>query len=425
MIACRDQCDQTTETNARSAVALASVLEFARGQIERLDEYSDHWETGETGAIRLVDKIATEGALLLLLARRVASRWADVDGHCEALAAALVPRIRNSRLRGLLVRSPQTAATLGAGHVFLTAAGFPDATFDELVRGGLDDGFAETVERVPYRLLDQRWTRNLTASEPRGFDDLLNFSILRSRAHPFYMTQTDAYAITHAIMYSTDFGRHRLPAALDLQRVRDMVQEGLAWHIVSEDFDLLVEYLICAECVGTRASPYARFADRLVQRSWADLQFLPGPTFDPERYRAMVGKAAAAYAVEHMYHTNFVWGMYCAVRLGSFAECETDPASDQSVDNIERLLAHALSIDGTKASVRSPWFLAVADTPAPSKALEGVLWDAITIEAARRDDWAQAGALVSLAVDARLPPSSTLRELDYMQARIRRHFPQR
>jgi hypothetical protein len=417
-----DHYDRSAKTNERAAIGLASVLNFARGHIERLDEYSVQWQTGETGAIRLVDKVATEGALLLLLARRVASEWADVDSGCAALAAELVPRIRNPRLRRLLVRSPQTAATLGAGHVFLTAAGFPDATFDELVRGALDDGFAETVERVPYRLLDQRWTRNLTASDRRGFDDLLSFSILRSRAHPFYMTQADAYAITHAIMYSTDFGRHRLPARLDPERVRAMVEEGLAWHILSEDFDLLVEYLICAECLGMRASPYAQFADRLVHRTWAELQFLPGPTFDPQRYRGLARKAADAYAVEHMYHTNFVGGMYCAVRLGAAVECQPAPACDESVDGIERLLAHALSIDGTSASIRSAWFLAVADTPAPSRALEGVLWDAVAIEAARRDDWTQAEALVSLATEAGLPPTSTLRELNYMQARLRRHF---
>jgi hypothetical protein len=134
------------------------------------------------------------------------------------------------------------------------------------------------------------------------------------------------------------------------------------------------------------------------------------------------GKAADAYAIEHMYHTNFVWGMYCAVRLGAAAGCQPDRVSDESVDGIERLLAHALSIGGTKASVRSPWFLAVADTAAPSRALEGVLWDAIAIEAARRDDWAQAEALVSLATEAGLPPTSTLREMDFMRARLRRHF---
>src|SRR3954471_14044449 len=140
-----DHYDPSAETNERFAIALASVLKFARGHIERLDEYSLQWETGQSGAIRLVDKVATEGALLLLLARRVAGDWAGLDSACAVLAAELAPRIRSPRLRRLLVRSPQTAATLGAGHIFLTAAGFPDAIFDELVRGALDDGFAETV----------------------------------------------------------------------------------------------------------------------------------------------------------------------------------------------------------------------------------------------------------------------------------------
>jgi len=105
------------------------------------------------------------------------------------------------------------------------------------------------------------------------------------------------------------------PERFDAQRVSAMIEQGLAWHIVSEDFDLLVEYLMCAECVGLGMSPHARFARHLIQRTWTDMQFLPGPTFDPKSYREKAGAAADAYAVEHMYHTNFLWGMCCAVGL--------------------------------------------------------------------------------------------------------------
>lgn len=404
----------------QSAFALSWVLGFARGHIARLDEYASHWEGGESGPIRLIDKVATEAALLLVLARRTADGFPDVAGNCTRLADILIPRIRTQRLRHLLIRSPQTAATLGAGHIFLAAAGFPDEAFDELVWSAIEDGFAQTVERVPYRLLDQRWTRNLTAQDPLPFDDLLAFSILRSRAHPFYMTQTDAYAITHAIMYVTDFGRNMLPAVLDMQRVCEMVEQGIAWHIVSEDFDLLVEYLICAECVGLGFSPYARLARHLIRRTWDDFQFLPGPTFDPQRYRASAGAAAEAYAVEHMYHTNFVWGMYCAVRLQKAGEDAAHDEADQSAETIERLLGLALSIVGTKASVRSPWFVALNDAPLRTQELEAVLWHAIAIEAARRDDWARLAALACEA-ESLCAPKGTLRELGYMQERLREH----
>jgi len=200
-----------------------------------------------------------------------------------------------------------------------------------------------------------------------------------------------------------------------------MIEQGLAWHILSEDFDLLVEYLMCAECIGLGMSPHARFARHLIERTWTDMQFLPGPTFDPKSYREKAGAAADAYAVEHMYHTNFVWGMCCAVGLLNPTEHARCEPTDEGSDRLEQLLALALSITGTKASVHSPWFAAITSAPLESWELESVLWHAIAIEAARRDDWSRVAMLACMAKTLRLPPAGTLQELDEAQARRRRY----
>jgi hypothetical protein len=383
-----ERVTERPDAHADVAERLAALLETVFTQIERLDSYAEHWSQNDEGVIRLVDKIATEAALLLLLSRRVETLWPGLVTRNDQLSASLGPRIRNDRLRTMLVSMPQTAATLGAGHVFLSVAGNRDATFETLVQTALDDGFGETVERVPYRQLDQRWTRNLGRSDPLPVDDVLHGSILSSRAHPFYMTQGDGYAATHAVMYATDFGQSPLPEALDRGRVEAIILGGLSWHILSQDFDLLLEFLICAECVGLSDSPHAIYSWHLVRRLWDRIGFVPGPTFDGAHSLSLPGEARKAYVFEHMYHTNFVAGMYCAVRLAMAQGdgCATEKADDDR-DELEALLAIILAIDGTSACPRAPWFEALNDTPVADVRLMPVLWESAAIDAVRRGDW--------------------------------------
>jgi hypothetical protein len=396
---------------------LTALLERVLEQLDKLDAYATHWSANDEGIIRLSDKFVTEAALLLLLSRRAESAAPALIDLNDRLAIKLNPLIRNDRLRAMLITTPQSAATLGAGHVFLTVSGSDDPMFEALVKTALDDGFGETVERVPYRQLDQRWTRNLERREPLTLDDLLAGSILQSRAHPFFMTQGDAYAVTHAIMYATDFGQNVLPSSLAGDHVRDMILSGLAWHIVSQDFDLLIEYLICAECTGLRDTAHAQFAWHVVRRLWDQIGFVPGPTFDAAHFRTLDGVRQDAYAVEHMYHTNFVAGMYCAVHLtmGSAAGRQL-VAADDDREQLERLLGLALSIEGTRSCPEAPWFAALDDAPLPDRLLLPGLWEAFVIEAVRRADWRVVGLL-----DRARPygaPASTISELEKLLSRI-------
>lgn len=400
---------------------LEGVVRFAFAHVRHLDGYARCWIEEQAHRIRLTDKIAAEAAMLLMLGCRVRRPGTSLDEACARLGGALAPLIRSDRLRRLIVRSPQVAATLGSAHVYLTAAGFPDPDFDELIDEALEGGFSDSVERVPYRALDQRWTRNLIASEPARFDDLLVKSILRSPAHPFYMTESDAYAVTHAVMYVTDFGRSHLPSILSRPGVEALVAAGLAWHLVSGDFDLLVEFLICAECLDRREDPAARFAAHVVEQVWRELEFLPGPTFDPERYRALAGFEAAAYAFHHMYHTNFVAGMYAATRLAAAdaGNPERPPVAPGECDTgrLEHLLALAINVGGTRASPEAPWFAALDTAPVETADLERLLWDSVAIEAVRQEDW---GCVAALAELPGRPDSLTSAELDRLIGRMHR-----
>jgi hypothetical protein len=394
---------------------LATQLSFATNQVRRLDQNAGFWPDSGHPTIRLRDKVATEAAMLLLLARRAEAACPELKPFNDALAAPLIREIRSDRLHQLLVRQPHVAATLGAGSVFLTAAGHPDPAYDTLIEATLDDGFGNCVERVPYRQLDQLWTRNLLAATPRAPDAVLAGSILHSRAHPFFMTESDAYAVTHAILYATDFGRTALPPSLDAGRVSDMIATGIAWTLGAEDFDLLIEYLMCAACLGESGRPAARFGWHVVDRVWNQLAFLPGPTFDPERYRALSGEAADAYACEQMYHTNFVAGMLCALRICFPVPDAAALAPGADCETIEDILATGLAIAGTQMTVQAPWFRALDDAPIDDACLIAILWDACAIEAVRRDDRV---AMVQLMAMVSADLSRSARELRWLLDRL-------
>lgn len=401
---------------------LAAQLSFAADQVRRLDANSAYWPDSGHATIRLRDKVATEAAMLLLLARRAEGAAPELAPFNDALAAPLLGEIRSDRLRGLILRQPHVAATLGAGSVFLSAAGHGDPAFDRLIEDSLDAGFGQCVERVPYRQLDQLWTRNLLAAAPRPLDAVLAGSILHSRAHPFYMSEADAYAVTHAILYATDFGHAAPPASLNRTRLSEMVHEGIAWSVVSEDFDLLIEYLMCAACLGETGGPAARLGWHIVDRIWKGLGFLPGPTFDPAEFRARSGPAADAYACEQMYHTNFVAGMYCAMRLSLSAPERAAPArradagrGGDAHQSLERLLGLGLAITGARIRPESPWFQALESAPLDDEDLAAILWDALAIEAARHDD---RPIMHRLARDAALSPGRTPHELRWLLDRL-------
>lgn len=396
---------------------LAAQLAFAADQVRRLDANSAYWPDSGHATIRLRDKVATEAAMLLLLARRAEAACPELIPFNDALAAPLLREIRSDRLRGLILRQPHVAATLGAGSVFLSAAGHGDPAFERLIEDSLDAGFGQCVERVPYRQLDQLWTRNLLAAAPQPLDAVLAGSILHSRAHPFYMTEADAYAVTHAILYATDFGRAPPPASLNRARLSDMVHEGIAWSVVSEDFDLLIEYLMCAACLGETGGPAARLGWHVVDRIWKGLGFLPGPTFDPQEFRARSGPAADAYACEQMYHTNFVAGMYCAMRLALPAPQTAAPARHDAGGHqtLERLLALGLAIAGARIRPESPWFQALESAPLDDEDLAATLWDAIAIAATRHGD---RPVMDRLARDAALFPRRTAHELRWLLDRL-------
>jgi len=209
----------------------------------------------------------------------------------------------------------------------LTLAGAPDEEFHHFVTEALESGQADATERIPYRIMELSWLRSLLQHDSvyqSKCTDILQYTILATRAHPLYMFPQDSYAITHELMYLTNFGASAPPPSLDIGRIADMLNTNLAWHALSENLDILGELLIGATTLRLPWSPYVKLAWWLLSSAWDEVGVLPGPKFDRSAYDRLTGSARDDHVFVHSYHTMFVGGILCAL-LSRFPEEGNEP----------------------------------------------------------------------------------------------------
>lgn len=399
-------------THGRLLARLLAALAAARGWLRRLDQFRASQdarpdpESVEDELLGPTDKFVVETAQLVLLASRVPGLSDEVRAAVQALAGELDVVVRSGRARLILARVPHTALSgLGAAHIFLSRAGVPDRAFDAVVRSAVADGYVDTFERIPVRAIERRWVQSLLDGRPAAVpDDLIQHSILVSRAHPIYMSIADAYVLTHAVWYVSDFGASSAPSILNARGVAALVDAAMAWRLVEDDYDLLCELLMDASVLRSPWSPYARLAWHLLERAWDEMGYLPGASFDESVHAALEGDAADAYAFWHCYHTSHVAGMLCALLLrhpesgpGNAWEppgCR-DPAvaaererADGSLRPYTPVASARLSALGSRPALEAAqcraWVRALADTPLANQELLMVLLDASLIRDARR-----------------------------------------
>jgi hypothetical protein len=327
---------------------LTDTLELLEHHVGRLEDYAPFW-TDAGGSGQLEDKVASECALLVMLTQRCAPPSSPLAQLAARVGESVATTIRSNHNRRSIMRTPQAAATIGQGHIYLRCAGHRDPEWDSLVLGALKRGYGEVQERHPHRLLDRRWTRQLIGL-PSSSDgvDLLSVSIIESRAHPLYMSQDDAYAYTHALMYLTDFGARPPEPAMTRSRITQVVNACLAWTLLDGDYDLLTEFMLGYVLLRQRWTHHAEFAWTVLNETWDRMGFLPGPTFDEEVFSPLLGDERRAYAFREMYHTNVVGGLLCAVLLAQDGESLSDPPIPPSVpeslvQSIEQAILRAVS----------------------------------------------------------------------------------
>ena len=413
---------------------LEHTLQFARDLMRDMDRDAPFWNEEIDPHLNCADKAIVEVGLFLLLASRIpdpSPHFRQLLNDVAILLSAHTDTVRN---RGLLMRFPPSAAAFGISSVALKGFELLNPEFEDLVLRAFGSGLVEATERLPYRAMDVRWLRGLLdLSQPPVFDDLLPLSILTSRAHPVQMSIADAYALTHAVMYLTDFGRRSLPVSLDVQRIAATIDASIAWNLAAQNLDLLGENLILASLIGTPWSYYARYGWRCLMMAWDDLGFLPSPSFDPSLFLSQPNEARRHYASRHVYHTMFVTGILCAVMLrdpasdarateGIVEDCDpyalseamsppailaADTDSERTESTLHTLLLH----HGHQTEAGDPiWLNAIPGLTISRDERIAVLADGLMIVSAQRYELAALAAALSTIAISDVPLSLTFRE---------------
>ncbi|MCC6454094.1 MAG: hypothetical protein IT328_04065 [Caldilineaceae bacterium] len=320
---------------------LIKVLKFASANLDQLDHYAKFWKDNTDPILFLVEKVIAETAILVFLVSRIPEPCDETRSLLVTLRHQLSMIVRSAQSRILLLRYPNFATQLGLAHIILTRLDEPDEEFDVLLRRAMTMGQVDSVPRVPFRYMDIRWVRALLFNTRPDFTDLLPLSIITSCAHPIYMTRSDAYALTHELMYITDFGDTPVPASLDLSRISDMIDAGLAWSTVSKDLDLIGELLFAATLLRQPWSSYSRFGWHLLVSVWDNLGFLPGPDFEGAVHSSLLGDEASSYIFRYTYHTNYVGGMLCALLLHNTEDDGRGMPSPSATNRIDLELIEA------------------------------------------------------------------------------------
>ena len=273
----------------------------------------------------VVDKITAEMALLVLLAHR--SRQLD---HGDALWLEAIERVYSfineqialPRHIAILTRHPQAVAGLMLAPAVLNTVGHYRRHDDylEMLKHLSTVSQFELSERLPFREMERRWTVSLLTGKQPDFEDLIPLSIVRVSRHPALMCDNEAYAYTHAIMFLTDFGE-RVEPRLDYALVREVTNASIAHYMAVFNLDLLSEMLIVAYCVGAGDSAIVKAAQALIRQIWSELDFVPGPNFDPDTYITLDEASRRAYCIGRCYHTTFVASLLASVHW----QCANSP----------------------------------------------------------------------------------------------------
>lgn len=254
-------------------------------------------------------KAALELAMLCMQARRLTPDGA-VHPQIERCVDFLERTWGDPLYQERVVREPGMFRLYAATYIALQAGRESADPYREVIQRIVDDGYATAIEEVPFRVLELRYLLELG-----GFrHDLppcrqLYRQTLLAKAPPLlYLTNLDAYSITHTLFYLADLGRRPIRAIPpeDLPAVSWTVGKLLGLYLRRRNWDLVGELLLSCQCL--------RWTPRLIyEAAWESFLAaqlpdgsIPG-TLRHERYTAELGgRDEADRLFSENYHTTLV-----------------------------------------------------------------------------------------------------------------------
>src|SRR5919108_1200293 len=338
------------------------------------------------------DKPIAEAAMLVYAASGI--NQPSVAERVTALARTLAPLARSKRIMLSMVLHPSACVELAVPHILLSKLGFEDAVCDDLLGLCLKSQASQGHERAPFASLERRWILALwNGVEPgRDWQIELEQSVLKWPIDLLGGLKEDAYALTHLLMYCSDFGlevkglpRPRVAVLADARSL-------LARCLDEEDYDLAAEVLMIWPQLGAPWCASSTFAFRVLMNVEDQVGVLPSVRTKIERLNELTGEERTRYAFATAYHTALVMGLLCALALRR----EGAPPARLPGPTSEKVLVDELSsFIGTDQGHWQPLFASLPHSERLT--LAPLLLDIALAQRFRRHDYEAANQLLDIA----------------------------
>lgn len=341
------------------------------------------------------DKPIAEAAMLLYAASGV-RHHSEVAARIDDLARYLAPLARSKRIMLSMSLHPSVCVEFAVPHILLTKLGLKQEQFDHFLRVCLNSQASRGHERPPFASLEKRWIIALWSGVEPGpdWDIDLKHSVLNWPIDILGGLKEDAYALTHLVIYCTDFGFH----VKHLPRPRSVVlaeaRSFLAKCLDEEDYDLAAEILMIWPQLGAPWCAASAFGFRVLASVEDQVGVLPSVRTKTDRLNKLEGDDKTRYAFATAYHTALVMGLLCAVSLHK----GKTPLAQLTGSTVEkRFIDQLLSFIDVDQGHWQPIFTAL---PEPERlTLAPLLLDIALAQKFRRRDYDAANQLLQIAAE--------------------------
>jgi hypothetical protein len=262
------------------------------------------------------DKPIAEAAMLVYAASGATQHPAVAD-RVNDLSRSLASLVRSKRIMLSMALHPSVCVEFAVPHILLSKLGFEDEHFDLFLNQCITSQASRGHERPPFASLERQWILALRSDTELGRDWQIDLeqSVLKWPIDILGGLKEDAYALTHLVMYCTDFGfdvkRLPRPSAAVLADARSL----LARCLDEEDYDLGAEVLMIWPQLGAPWCASSAFAFRVLVTVEDQVGVLPSVRTRTDRLNRLEGDDRTLYAFATAYHTALVMGLLCAVSL--------------------------------------------------------------------------------------------------------------
>jgi hypothetical protein len=220
----------------------------------------------------------------------------------------------NSMCAEVAQKYPAKAFAMLLPYMAIRASGFRARQYERALSMLRRWGYPGVTEQLPYRTLDLQyflWKSGLIRTQP-AWQALYKQTTLGKATSSIYLSEDDAYSITHTIFYVTDLGNQDF-AAIAKDRVRVIsILESLLFHFNrTSNWDLTGELLISLDCLRARDSWSYVIASKAFQHAWRSDGSVPPNS--PSRSPKAVDPTRL---FRRYYRTTLVGAIYCSASLG-------------------------------------------------------------------------------------------------------------